>query len=63
MDKWFGAIFGFGVKRMPKITSKIIRHYMPRVVNLPWPWTDGPSLSESEKKGGVTLRARRVQTG
>lgn len=61
MDRWFGAVFGFGVHRLPAITARIIQHYMPKVVGQPWPWQDGDALlAEAETRGGVTLRLGRA---
>lgn len=60
MDGWFGSIFGFGMKRLPALTSRIVRHYMPRVAAQPWPWRDGDDLTEAEQRGSVIARARRV---
>jgi SAM-dependent methyltransferase len=61
MDKWFGALFGFGVRRMPRLTARIVERYLPKVAALEHPWhefTDG-ALAEGERLGGITLRARR----
>ncbi len=59
MDRWFGAVFGFGVKRLPRITARIIEHYLPKVAAIADPWRDGDDLAEAEQRGGVTLRARK----
>jgi hypothetical protein len=59
MDGWFGALFAFGVRRLPRITARIIEHYLPRVAATPWPWRDGDDLSVAEARGGITVRARR----
>lgn len=60
MDRWFGAVFGFGMRRLPRFTAGIVKHYLPKVAALPWTWQDGDALTEAETRGGVTLRARRV---
>jgi SAM-dependent methyltransferase len=61
MDRWFGALFAFALRRLPRLTARIIEHYLPRVAALPWPWHDGDAaLDEAERRGGVTLRARRA---
>lgn len=60
MDKWFGAVFGFGMRHMSRFTAKIVTHYLPKVAALPWPWVDGNDLTQAEIKGSVIGRARRA---
>ena len=61
MDRWFGWLFGIGVRYFTRVTAKVVEHYLPRVAALPHEWKDGEEfLSEAEKMGGVTLRARKV---
>lgn len=59
MAPWFGAMFGFGMSKLPKLTAGIVKHYLPKVAAQPWPWRDGAALSEAEQRGGLTARARR----
>jgi SAM-dependent methyltransferase len=59
MDRWFGALFGFGMKYLPGTTARIVKRYLPQVAAIADPWTDGPSLADGERRGGITLRARR----
>jgi SAM-dependent methyltransferase len=61
MDRWFGAMFGFGMRYMTGFTSRIVRHYLPRVAALPWPWRDGDDLSDAEARGSVIARARVIK--
>ena len=63
MDGWFGAVFGFGTKYLPKFTSRIVRHYLPKVAALPWKWNEGSDLQPAEVMGGVTVRARKRLPG
>ena len=63
MDGWFGAVFGFGTKYLPKFTSRIVRHYLPKVAALPWKWNEGSDLHPAEVMGGVTVRARKRLPG
>jgi SAM-dependent methyltransferase len=59
MDGWFGALFGFGVRVFPRLTSRIIQHYLPKVAALPFPWIDGAAMEDAERRGGITFRARK----
>lgn len=59
MDGWFGAVFGFGMKYLGGFTARIVRHYLPKVAALPWEWQDGDDFTEAERRGGVTVRARK----
>ncbi|HMU41469.1 MAG TPA: methyltransferase domain-containing protein [Pseudomonadota bacterium] len=60
MDRWFGAMFGFGMRYLPGFTSRIVRGYLPKVAALPWTWIEGDDLAEAETRGGVTLRAQKA---
>lgn len=60
MDGWFGAVFGFGTRYLAGLTSRIVRHYLPKVAALPWEWRDGDDLTEAEQRGSVIGRARRI---
>jgi len=59
MDRWFGAMFGFGTRYLPAFTASIVRRYLPKVAALPWQWYEGSDLSQAEAMGGVTVRARK----
>jgi len=59
MDRWFGALFGFGVKRLPRLTARIVERYLPRVAAIADEWRDGDDMADAERRGGITLRARR----
>ncbi len=59
MDRWFGAMFGFGMRYLPGFTAGIVRHYLPKVAALPWQWQPGSDFSQAEAMGGVTVRARK----
>lgn len=59
MDGWFGAIFGFGVQRLPSLTARIVKHYLPKVAAFEWQWKDGGDMAEAERRGGVAARARK----
>ena len=41
------------------MTSRIVKHYLPKVAAMPWPWLDGAALGDAELRGGLTARARR----
>ena len=58
MDPWFGALFGFGTRYLSGLTARIVRHYLPKVAALEWPWREGDDLGEAEQRGGLTARAR-----
>lgn len=60
MAPWFGAVFGFGTRYLSRFTSRIVKHYLPKVAALPWTWKEGDDLSEAEQRGGLTARARLV---
>jgi SAM-dependent methyltransferase len=60
MDRWFGWLFAFGVRRLPRLTARIIEHYLPPFAATPWAWKDGADFSEAERRGGVTVRARKL---
>ena len=59
MDRWFGAVFGFGTKYLGRFTSRIVSRYLPKVAALPWEWRDTTDFTEAEQRGGVTVRARK----
>lgn len=59
MDRWFGALFGFGMRYLSGLTARIVRHYLPRVAAQPWPWRDGDELFEAEQRGSVICRVKR----
>jgi SAM-dependent methyltransferase len=59
MSPAFGWLFGFGVRRLPAITMGLVARALPKVARRKWTWVDGGGLTEAERTGGVTLRARR----
>ncbi|HND12413.1 MAG TPA: methyltransferase domain-containing protein [Pseudomonadota bacterium] len=59
MDRWFGAMFGFGMRYLPGFTANIVRRYLPKVAALPWQWYEGSDFAQAETMGGVTVRARK----
>lgn len=59
MDRWFGALFGFGTRYLSGLTARIVKHYLPKVAAEPWPWRDGDDLCDAEQRGSVIGRARR----
>jgi SAM-dependent methyltransferase len=56
MDRWFGALFGFGTKHLGSLTARIVQHYLPKVAAMPWPWHDGGKLDEANTKGGIIAK-------
>ncbi|MSP60813.1 MAG: SAM-dependent methyltransferase [Myxococcales bacterium] len=61
MDRWFGALFGFGVRHLPGLTARIVKRYLPKVAAFVWQWHDGGDMAEAERRGGVACRARRKE--
>jgi SAM-dependent methyltransferase len=59
MSPAFGSLFGLGVRLLPAFTMAIVARCLPRVAARGWPWVDGATLTNAERAGGVTLRARR----
>jgi SAM-dependent methyltransferase len=59
MDRWFGALFGFGMRWFTRPTLRVVEHYLPKVAAMEFPWRDGASLDEAEREGGLLARARR----
>jgi SAM-dependent methyltransferase len=59
MSPAYGWMFAVGLLYLPRFTTALIRLALPGVAGKKWPWADGGPLGEAEKKGGVTLRARR----
>jgi SAM-dependent methyltransferase len=60
MSPAFGWLFGFGVRRLPAVTTAIVARALPRVAARRWTWVDDARLADAERAGGVTLRARRL---
>ncbi|MCS6912185.1 MAG: class I SAM-dependent methyltransferase [Myxococcales bacterium] len=58
-DRWFGALFGFGLRWLPRLTARIVMHYLPRYATQAWSWQDGDDLDAAEQGGGVIVRMRR----
>jgi SAM-dependent methyltransferase len=59
MSRAYGFLFACALFYLPRFTTMLIRLALPSVAGRAWKWVDGDSLQEAERKGGVTLRARR----
>ena len=59
MSRIYGRMFAFGLLHLPRFTTMLVSLALPAVAGKAWTWVDGASLGEAERRGGVTLRARR----
>ena len=59
MNRFSGWLFGLATLYLTRITIMLVQLALPFVAGEVCPWADGSFLGEAEKRGGVTLRARR----